>query len=119
VLHALRLGCFDYAVVRDLAVDRFLKSGLLDPVSYGIENLSAPLPDVVIMVAESCPTAVRVRLREVLLGLGRSTAPVQAVENEALVGLAQLGLSGFNLLLENDFYQLRRQFVRRWPPAAK
>lgn len=119
VLHALRLGCFDYAVVSELAVDRFLKAGLLNPVAWGIENLSEPLPGVVVMVAENSPAAVRVRIGEVLVGLGRRPAPLPAPEMAALTGLVQLGLNGFNLLLENDFNQLRRQFDRQWPPLSK
>jgi hypothetical protein len=45
VLHALRLGAGDYAVVRELAARRFLAAGLLDPLVWGVEELSPVLPD--------------------------------------------------------------------------
>ncbi len=118
-LHALRLGCFDYAVVRELAVEKFLAAGMLDPAIWGVQHLSEPLPDVVVMVAKHCPATLRVRLGEVLVGLGRRTSPIRAEEAAVLAGLNRLGLDGFNLLLEPDFSQLRGRFERCWPRALK
>ncbi len=114
-LHALRLDCFDYAVVRELAVDRFEAAGLLDPEVWGVEELTAPLPDIVVMVARDCPAATRMRLGEALVGLGRHPGDALPLEQAVRQGLAGLGLDGFNLLLEPDFSQIRRRFDRCWP----
>jgi len=114
-LHALRLGCFDYAVVQELAVDQFVAKGLLDPHIWQIEGLTDPLPGAVVMVARHNSAAVRMRFREMLMGLGRHPGDAQPGEMAVLEGLAHLGLDGFNLLLENDFDKVRKHFDHCWP----
>ncbi len=114
-LHALRLGCFDFAVVREIAAESFFEGGLLDPEVWSVDDLTGKLPDVVVMVARNCPPVVQVRLGEILMGLGRHPDNTTPAEEEVLAGLALVGLDGFNLLLPPDFDQIRRRFDRCWP----
>jgi hypothetical protein len=109
------LGCFDYALVRDRAAQRFLTAGLLDPQEWGFENLSGPLPDIVVMVSRRWPTASQVHLGELLMGLGRRLDESQQLEQEVLQGLAHLSLDGFNPMLEAEFERTRRRYARCWP----
>jgi hypothetical protein len=118
VLHALRLGAADYAVVREIAVHRFLADGLLDPLVWGVHELTEPLPDVVLLVSRRWSTAGRVRLGEALLGLGRREGPGQDGERAAVEGLGRLGLAGFNLLLDGEFEELRRRYDHCWPQSG-
>jgi hypothetical protein len=115
VLHALRLGCFDYAVVQELAANDFFANGLLDPQVWKIEKLTDPLPGPVVLVARRNSTAIRMRLSEKLVGLGRHPGDARPGEMAVLAGLAHLGLDGFNLLLENDFAKVRKHFDHCWP----
>lgn len=117
-LHALRLGCFDYAVVRDLAVQRLRDGGLLSSQQFGVRELSASLPDVVLMVSRRWSVAARVRLGENLLVLGRSKDDDAETGAAVRRGLAALNLDGFSLLLAGDFEQVRREFHRCWPEGG-
>jgi hypothetical protein len=117
-LHALRLGCFDFAVVREFAAERFLAAGLLDPRSWGIRELSGPLPDVVLMVSRRWAVPAQANLGHALVALGRSRERSHPLESEVLAGLSQIGLDGFNLLLESDLEAMRRQFDRCWPAGG-
>jgi hypothetical protein len=116
-LHALRTGCFDYAVVREHTARRFLAADLLDPLEWDVEELTPPLPGIVVLVRRQWPAARKVRLGEVLVGLGRRSDR-SPPEDRVLHGLAALGLDGFNLLLEPDFELVRRQFDPCWPAAV-
>ena len=119
VLEALRLGCFDYAVVREWDAQRFFAAGLLDSRAWGMEMLSVPVPDVVVLVSRAWPGSARVRAGEVLLGLGRhQESGGLAGEGAALRALAEIDLAGFNLLLEPDFEFVRREFAACWPGGA-
>lgn len=118
VLHALRVGCFDFAVVRKVAADRFFSAGLLDPDGWGIEELTGPLPDVVVLAARRLPAPVRVRLGEILVGLGRHADSASRSELEVLRGLSLVGLDGFNLLFDPDFQGVRRRFDSCWPAGG-
>ena len=114
-LHAARLGCFDYAVVRQWAAERFLISGLLSPLEWEVAELTGPVPDVVVLASRRLSAGKRTRLRDALVGLGRSQDQPSVQAEAVRTGLATIGLAGFNMLLEADFDQLRRRFVRRWP----
>jgi hypothetical protein len=119
VLQALRLGCYDYAVVREWDAERAIAGGLLDGEAWGIEPLSAPVPDTVVLVSRRWPGAARVRAGEVLLGLGRhQEAGGPAGEAGALRALAEIDLAGFNLLLDPDFELVRHEFSACWPGGA-
>lgn len=112
VLQSLVLGCFDYALVREWTARRWSEAGLLDPATWGMTPVSAPLPDVVVMVSRRWPAADRVRAGERLVSVGRrQEAGTSAPEVSALSVLGRLGLAGFNPLLEPDFELTRRQFA--------
>ncbi len=115
VLHALRLGCFDYAVVRQWTAEMFLDNGLLSAQDWGVEHLTVPVPDLVLMAARDWPTPDRLQLAELLHGLGRQDDEPSSLEDRLLAGLDRIGLSGFNVLLEPDFELIRRRFDRCWP----
>ena len=115
VLQALALGCFDYALVREWTARRWRAAGLLDPATWEMTPVSAPLPDVVVMVSRRWPAADRVRAGERLVSVGRrQEAGTSAPEVSALSVLDRLGLAGFNPLLEPDFELTRRQFAPGW-----
>ena len=114
-LHAARLGCFDYAVVRQWTAERFLTCGLLSPLDWEVAELTGPVPDVVVLASRRLSAGKRTRLRDALVGLGRSQDQPSVQAEAVRTGLATIGLAGFNMLLEADFDQLRRRFVRRWP----
>jgi hypothetical protein len=118
VLHALRLGCFDYAVVRKVAVERFLSAGLLDPRQWGIRELTGPLPDVVIMVTRRWPVTAQTGLGNALAALGRNRERAGRGEEAVLSGLELIDLDGFNILPETDFEAIKRQFDRCWPDGG-
>jgi hypothetical protein len=115
-LHAARLGCFDYAVVRQHAAEQFMTQGWLDPRRWGIRELTDPLPDIVVLVSREWSAGDRVRAGEILVSLGRTVEDSQQLGQSAgLAGLEDIGLDGFNLLLEPDFERIRRQFHHDWP----
>ncbi|MFH1841665.1 MAG: hypothetical protein ABIF77_00520, partial [bacterium] len=115
VLHALCLGCCDYAVVRQQTVRDFQDLGLLDSVDWGVRELTDPLPDLVLLVAATWSPADRAQLQAILADLGQKRQLGQTGENEVLRGLAQVGLVGFEPLPESDFTRIREQFFRCWP----
>jgi len=119
VLHAARLGCFDYAVVRQWAAQRFLSDGLLSPSAWGIEELTEPLPDVVVLAARTWSGADRIVLTEVLVNVGRYEDGELPERRAVRDGLARLGLAGFNILLEPELQAIGRRYLPGWPPAAE
>ncbi|MFH2053863.1 MAG: hypothetical protein ABIK96_15515 [bacterium] len=119
VLHALRLGCFDYALVRQWDADRFFQAGLLSPLEWGMEILTPPVPDVVLLVARRLPAGVRLEAGERLAGLGRGDGAGETDLADARSGLAFLGFAGFNLLIEPDWDLVRRNFPQDWPAASR
>ncbi|MGD9547034.1 MAG: hypothetical protein AB7V45_05705 [Candidatus Krumholzibacteriia bacterium] len=119
VLHALRLGCFDYALVRQWDADRFFQAGLLSPLEWGMEVLTPPVPDVVLLAARRLPAGVRLEAGERLAGLGRRDGAGETDPADARSGLAFLGFAGFNLLIEPDWDLVRRNFPQDWPAASR
>ena len=118
-LHAARLGCFDYAVVRQWAAQRFLSDGLLSPLEWGIEELTEPLPDVVVLAARSWSGADRIALTEALVNVGRYEDGELPERRATRDGLARVGLAGFNILLEPELQAIGRRYLPGWPPAAE
>jgi len=118
VLHALRLGAGDYAVVRELTARRFLTDGLLDPLVWGVEELSPALPDIVVLVTRRWPATRQLRCGRRLEELGRWRPLERGDEAAVLAGLGELGLAGFDQLQESAFMQLRRRYDHCWPPSS-
>lgn len=117
VLHAARLGGFDYALVRQWDADRFFVDGLLSPLEWGLELMTIPVPDVVVFASRSVSGKTRLAVGDGLAGLGRGPeddSPVAAAARQAVSGL---NLVGFNMLVEPDFDLVRRNFAGNWPPA--
>ena len=118
-LHAMRLGCFDYAVVRQWAAQRFSNDGLLSPVEWGIEELTEPLPDVVVLAARTWSGADRIALTEALVKVGRYEDGELPERRAIRDGLARVGLAGFNILLEPELQAIGRRYLPGWPPTAE
>lgn len=118
VLHATRLGSFDYAVVRQWDADRFFKGGLLLPVEWGVEPLTVPVPDVVLATGPGVDRATRLELADRLSALGRRSEGESPLERRLRGALSRLGLVGFNVLVDPDFDLVRRNFAADWPPEA-
>ncbi|MEN8007166.1 MAG: hypothetical protein ABFS42_09125 [Candidatus Krumholzibacteriota bacterium] len=118
VLHAARLGGFDYALVRQWDADRFFAAGLLSPLEWGIEILSIPVPDIVLFASRDVPGRVRLGAGDGLAALGRGGDELPPAAGDLQQGIAGLNLVGFNLLVDPDFDLVRRNFVRNWPPAG-
>ena len=119
VLHALRLGGFDFAVVRQWDAERFFNEGLLDDSVFAVRNLVGPAPDAVLLVSRHVPRHQRLRCGEGLSGLGRHSSDEEApVARDLRAGLAGLHLAGFNVLVEPDFELVRRNFAGDWPSGA-
>jgi hypothetical protein len=116
VLHAARLGGFDYVLVRQWDADRFFTDGLLSPVEWGVEIMTVPVPDVVVFSSRSVPGKTRLAVGEVLSSLGRSYPDPSPATRELRRALAGLNLVGFNLLVDPDFELVRRNFDGSWPP---
>lgn len=118
VLHALRLGAFDFALVRQWDAEDFFNSGLLDPDIWGVKSRTVPVPDIVVMASMKIPLVDRLQWADTLALVGR--AGQTSTEAGALVDrhLRALGLVGFNILLEPDFELVRRNFTSNWPEAA-
>jgi len=114
VLHALRMGAFDFAVVRQWDAERFFDDGLLDPEHFAIRELVGPVPDAVLMVSRQVPQRVRLRCGEGLSGLGRQQADEGSLGRALRQGLTGLHLAGFNLLLEPDFDLVRKNYPAGW-----
>lgn len=118
VLHALRLGGFDYACVRQWDAERFFGQGLLADAEWGIKNLTDPVPDGVLMASRKIPRPVMVKIGESLTGMSRSgVAPSPAGEILGR-GLPGLQLVGFNFLLEPDFQRVRGIFKGYWQAGS-
>ncbi len=119
VLHALRMGAADHAVVREWTARRFVAMGLLDAAAWEVAPISEPLPDVMVLGARRWPAVDLLRARELLVGLGRHAAVEdRAAEQAVRLELAPLGLHGFNLLLEPEYELLRRQYQACWPGSG-
>jgi hypothetical protein len=118
VLHAARLGAFDYAVVRQWDADRFLADGLLSGAEWGLEVLCDPVPDLVVMASRSAPRARRMEVGESLSGFARNAELTSPAEQALTRGLPLLRLVGFNLLLEPDFERVRGNFKGHWQAVA-
>lgn len=114
-LHALRLGGYTHAVVRQWDADRFRAQGLLSADDWTFRDVTVPVPDLVVMVDRRLPTAERLALGERLAGIGRGLADLTPAERELGEALPALGLAGFNLLLDPDFERLRGNFATDWP----
>ena len=114
VLHAARLGSFDFACVRQWDAERFFTAGLLSRTQWGEETLTVPVPDFVLLASRQIPGHLRLDVRETLSGFARTDEPTTE-EGEALGrGLSLLRLVGFNILLEPDFDRVRGIFKGHW-----
>jgi hypothetical protein len=118
VLHAARLGAFDYALVRQWDADRFFSGGLLSPVEWGVEIMTDPVPDIVLFASRDLPAESRLAVGEAAAALGRGQGSETPEAQAFRRGLENLHLSGFNLLIEPDFELVRGNFTAGWPPAA-
>jgi len=115
VLQALRLGAFDYALVRQWDADDFFSAGLLDTAIWGSRKRTDPLPDIVVMVSKEVPLVDRAKWADTLALVGRSGQ--SSLESSEMLSnhFDKLGLAGFNILLEPDFELVRRNFSQKWP----
>jgi hypothetical protein len=118
VLHALRLGGFDFALVRQWDAVRFFEAGLLSPARFGVRDLTEPVPDLLVLASRQLPRHVRLRCGESLAAVGRHPEHEGPADQELRRELAALRLVGFNPLLEPDFDAVRRKFPGHWLPAA-
>jgi hypothetical protein len=114
-LHALRLGCYEFALVRQWDAERFLAAGLLDAESWTTTAVTPPVPDLVLMAPRSLAAGRRLALGEALTRLGRESDAEPAAARALTAGLASIQLAGFNLLMEADLDRLRRQWHEDWP----
>jgi hypothetical protein len=115
VLHAARLGCYDYAVVRQWTAERFLASGLLPVDEWAALDVSEPVPDFVVLASRALSVTARGRLREALLRLGAPAETPEPKRAAACAALSRLDIAGFSLLLDQDLERYRRRFAARWP----
>jgi hypothetical protein len=118
VLHAARLGGFDYALVRQWDADRFFAEGLLSPLEWGVELVTVPVPDLVIFASRSLSGNARLAVGEGLSSLGRNLENASPSVQEIGRAVGGLNLVGFNLLVDPDFELVRRNFAEDWPPAG-
>ncbi len=118
VLHALRLGAFDYALVRQWDAEAFFTAGLLDAELYELEMVTDPVPDMVLMAHRKASVVQRMAWAEALGLLGTGERPVTEAGRELAQSLSGLGLAGFDILLELDFDRLRGRFGGRGPQAT-
>ena len=118
VLHAARLGAFDYALVRQWDAERFFADGLLSPLEWGVEIMTIPVPDLVVFAARSVPAKSRLAVGDGLSGLGRGTGDPAPAAGALRRAIADLNLAGFNLLVDPDFELVRRNFAGDWPTAT-
>jgi len=114
VLHALRLGCFDYAIVREWDALRFREQGLLPPEQFTIDVLAGPTADLVLLISRDVGQTQRVACSDGLIALGRKTD--NALARKLRWGLRLFHLTGFNLLIEQDFANLRKNYPGDWLP---
>jgi len=118
VLHALRLGAFDFAVVRQWDAADFFSSGLLDSQIWGVKSRTIPVPDIVVMASGKIPLVDRLKWADILALAGRSEGTSSEPTREMVGQLRKLGLAGFNILLEPEFEMVRRSFPQHWLAAA-
>ena len=118
VLHALRLGGFSHALVRQWDADRFFAEGLLNHDQFVVREVVAPVPDAVLLVSRNLPRHLRLRCGEGLSALGRQQDEEAPLARDLRLALADLHLAGFNLLLEPDFELVRKNFARDWLPTV-
>jgi hypothetical protein len=112
-LHAARLGCFDYALVRQWDAEEFFTAGLLDPLEWGME----PVTGMVLLASTAGSRSRRLAAAEGLAALGRADDEESPVESRLRRALDAVGLAGFNLVMEPDFDQVRRGFGPDWLPG--
>ena len=117
VLHAVRLGGFDYALVRQWDADRFFADGLLSSLDWGLELMTIPVPDVVVFASRSVNGKTRLAVGDGLASLGRRAEDDSPAAGKARKAVGGLNLVGFNLLFDPDFDLVRRNFAGDWPPA--
>ena len=117
-LHALRLGCYDYALVRQWDAERFLAAKLLDPEIWTTTPVTPPVPDLVLMAPRSMAASSRLSMAEKLRRLGRETDAAPAGTVALLAGLDRLGLAGFNPLMKPDLERLRWHPWSDWPRSG-
>ncbi len=110
VLHAARLGGFDYAVVRQWDADRFLDSGLLPSESWAVVPLGEPVPDAVLLAATTLGAADRLATGQALAALGRGNEAEEPLAAALVRGLQNMRLVGFHMLLEPDWAGVVRRF---------
>lgn len=108
VLHALRLGAYDHALVRQWDADRFFAQGLLDTEEWSVRETTPPVPDLVLLAPRSLSAGRRLALAETLARVGREEDGPATAATALARGLAHLHLTGFNLLVEPDFERVRR-----------
>jgi hypothetical protein len=116
-LHALRLGGFDYAIVRQWDAERFFSEGLLPLADWGMEILTGPVPDTIVFASRRIPAAQLLDLSGELARLGRASGEESPEMLDLIRGLGNIHLSGFNLLVEPDLDQVRGSYPEDWPPA--
>ncbi len=114
-LHALRMGAYSHAVVRQWDAERFLAQGLLESGGWSVRDLTVPVPDLVVLAARDLPAAERLARGDRLAGIGRETTDRTPAERDLAAALPAVGLAGFNLLVEPDFELVRRNFAADWP----
>lgn len=118
-LHALRVGCFDHAVVRQWDAERFFTEGLLPAEEWGMEILGGPVPDLVLFVSKEIPAAQRLDLGTFLSQLGRTDHAAEPPASDLERGLHSVHLAGFNLLVDPDLELIRSSYPGDWLPAAQ
>ena len=118
VLHAARLGCFDYALVRQWDADRFFADGLLSHLEWGIELMTVPVPDIVFFASRAVSGKTRLAVGDGLSALGRGSKELPLAAREVHRAIGCLNLAGFNLLVDLDFEFVRRNFAGNWPPTG-
>lgn len=118
VLHAARLGAFDYALVRQWDADRFFADGLLSDQEWDVATMTVPVPDIVLFAARSVKANTRLAVGDGLANLGRSTGEANPAAGSLRQAIGELNLAGFNLLLEPDFDSVRRNFAVDWPTGT-
>lgn len=118
-LHALRVGCFDHAVVRQWDAERFFTDGLLPADEWGMEILGGPVPDLVLFASKEIPAAQRLELGTLLSQLGRTDHESEPPASDLVRGLHSVHLAGFNLLVDPDLELVRSSYPGDWLPAAQ
>jgi hypothetical protein len=119
VLEAMRLGAFDFAVVRQWAAEAFLAGGGVDARQWQVAPLTEPLPDIVLLADSGLSGQQRLTLGEAVVTLGRHNDATATSGLVAQAALAGLGLDGFSFLLEPDFEVLRGRYGACWPSPGE